>query len=86
MPTLAALARLSPALRHLLDGIELADSLALDPHKSLHVPFEAGCVLVRDPAAHLHSFALHAGYLDPPPRALARSSGAISTRRTGWPG
>jgi glutamate/tyrosine decarboxylase-like PLP-dependent enzyme len=31
-----------------LDGIELADSLSLDPHKWLFQPYEAGCVLVRE--------------------------------------
>ena len=34
--------------RRLLDGLELADSLSLDPHKWLFQPFESGCVLVRD--------------------------------------
>lgn len=32
----------------LLRGIERADSVALDPHKWLYVPFEAGCILARD--------------------------------------
>ncbi|MFH5774190.1 pyridoxal phosphate-dependent decarboxylase family protein [Paracoccus sp. NGMCC 1.201697] len=68
---IGALARLSPGHRHLLVGIERADSLALDPHKSLHVPFEAGCALVRDPVAHLGSFALHSEYLDPAARGIA---------------
>ncbi|MFC3168869.1 pyridoxal phosphate-dependent decarboxylase family protein [Paracoccus fontiphilus] len=68
---IGALARLSPRHAPLLDGIERADSLALDPHKSLHVPFEAGCVLVRDAAAHLGSFALHSEYLDPALRGIA---------------
>jgi glutamate/tyrosine decarboxylase-like PLP-dependent enzyme len=31
-----------------LAGIELADSVTLDPHKWLYQPFECGCVLVRD--------------------------------------
>lgn len=31
-----------------LDGIELADSLAVDPHKWLFQPYEIGCVLVRN--------------------------------------
>ncbi|HTA72348.1 MAG TPA: aminotransferase class V-fold PLP-dependent enzyme [Bryobacteraceae bacterium] len=34
--------------RELLAGIELADSLSLDPHKWLFQPFEIGCVLVRE--------------------------------------
>ncbi|HJS96955.1 MAG TPA: aminotransferase class V-fold PLP-dependent enzyme, partial [Solirubrobacteraceae bacterium] len=31
-----------------LAGLELADSVTLDPHKWLYQPFECGCVLVRD--------------------------------------
>ena len=31
-----------------LRGLELADSITLDPHKWLYQPFEAGCLLVRD--------------------------------------
>jgi len=38
--------------RDLLDGLEMADSLSLDPHKWLFQPFEIGCVLVRE-LAHL---------------------------------
>ena len=34
--------------RDWLAGIELADSVTLDPHKWLYQPFECGCVLVRD--------------------------------------
>jgi len=68
---IGAVARLSERYGHLLQGIERADSLALDPHKGLHVPFEAGCVLLRDPAAHLGSFALHSEYLDPAARGIA---------------
>ena len=34
--------------RKLLAGIELADSLSLDPHKWLFQPFEIGCVLLRE--------------------------------------
>jgi glutamate/tyrosine decarboxylase-like PLP-dependent enzyme len=34
--------------RELLAGLELADSLSLDPHKWMFQPYEIGCVLVRD--------------------------------------
>jgi glutamate/tyrosine decarboxylase-like PLP-dependent enzyme len=43
-----AAAAISERGRKLLAGIELADSLSLDPHKWLFQPFEIGCVLMRD--------------------------------------
>jgi aromatic-L-amino-acid decarboxylase len=43
-----AAAVISDRGRELLQGLELADSLSLDPHKWLFQPFEIGCVLVRD--------------------------------------
>lgn len=60
-----ALAILSPQHRALLHGIERADSLAFDFHKWLHVPYDAGCVLVRDAAMHRATFASAAAYLMP---------------------
>ena len=47
-----AAAAISERGRKLLAGIDLADSLSLDPHKWLFQPFEIGCVLMRD-IAHL---------------------------------
>lgn len=45
-----------------LRALALADSVALDPHKWLYAPIEAGCVLVRD-AAHLrNAFSYHPPY------------------------
>jgi glutamate/tyrosine decarboxylase-like PLP-dependent enzyme len=44
-------------------GIERADSLALDLHKWVYLPFEVACVLVRDPQAHRDAFALTPSYL-----------------------
>jgi glutamate/tyrosine decarboxylase-like PLP-dependent enzyme len=43
--------------------MERADSIALDLHKWMHIPFEAGCVMVRDGSAHRDSFALVPEYL-----------------------
>jgi aromatic-L-amino-acid decarboxylase len=60
-----ALAILSPKHRALLAGIERADSLAFDFHKWLHVPYDAGCVLVRDGERHRAAFAAPAAYLAP---------------------
>ncbi len=44
-----AMATISPRLRPLFRGIERADSIAMDPHKWLYVPYEAGATLVREP-------------------------------------
>jgi glutamate/tyrosine decarboxylase-like PLP-dependent enzyme len=52
-------------------GIERADSVALDLHKWLHIPFEAGCALVRDRGAHRAAFALTPEYLERTARGLA---------------
>jgi glutamate/tyrosine decarboxylase-like PLP-dependent enzyme len=43
-----ALAAALPEASKDLKGLSLADSLALDPHKWLYTPIEAGCTLVRD--------------------------------------
>lgn len=57
-----ALTRLSEKLRSVVDGIELADSLAFDLHKWMYLPFEVGCVLVRDADAHVRTFAAKQNY------------------------
>ncbi len=67
---IGALAAISPRLRPRLRGLELADSLAFDFHKWLYVPYEAGCVLVRDGDQHRKSFSVAASYLEPPPRGV----------------
>lgn len=54
-----AAAVLSPRGCEALDGLELADSITLDPHKWLFQPFEIGCVLVRDMRHLLAAFAVH---------------------------
>ncbi|NMO50993.1 amino acid decarboxylase [Actinoplanes sp. TBRC 11911] len=42
--------RLTERGRQLLSGMEDADSVTLDPHKSLFLPFGTGALVVRDPA------------------------------------
>ncbi|MCB0274501.1 MAG: aminotransferase class V-fold PLP-dependent enzyme [Calditrichaeota bacterium] len=50
-------------LRERFRGIEAADSLVLDPHKTLFMPFGSGAVLVRDKNNLLASNASHAAYM-----------------------
>jgi glutamate/tyrosine decarboxylase-like PLP-dependent enzyme len=66
-----ATAAFSPRLRPLLNGIEQADSLAFDFHKWAQVPYDAGCVLVRDPKLHIETFAQSLAYLTQEARGLA---------------
>ena len=66
-----ALAAFAPALRPLLAGIEAADSLAFDFHKWGQVPYDAGCILVRDPRLAEQAFAAPAAYLRHEARGLA---------------
>jgi aromatic-L-amino-acid decarboxylase len=58
-----AAAAFSKRGRELLSGLELADSLSLDPHKWLFQPFEIGCVLVRDLAHLRDTFRILPDYL-----------------------
>lgn len=48
---------------HLLDGLALADSVTVDPHKWFYAPVDAGAVLVRDETALSRSFGLKPPYL-----------------------
>jgi glutamate/tyrosine decarboxylase-like PLP-dependent enzyme len=45
-----------------LAGLALADSVAVDPHKWLYAPLEAGCTLVKDPDALFAAFSYHPEY------------------------
>ncbi|MGI8684396.1 MAG: pyridoxal phosphate-dependent decarboxylase family protein [Acidimicrobiales bacterium] len=59
---------LDPSVAGLFDGLDRADSVAVDPHKWLAVPIGCGATFVRDPALLERAFTLEpAGYLARPP-------------------
>jgi len=68
---IGALISIAPDNRHLVAGIERADSLALDLHKGLHASFDVGCALVRDRQQHRLTFAEDAEYLQKTSRGIA---------------
>ena len=59
-----ALAAQSPHVNGAMAALNRADSLALDPHKWLYAPLDAGCLLVKDGAALRRAFSEGAGYID----------------------
>jgi len=56
-------AAVSPDLRHLVAGVEKADSWSTDAHKWLNAGYDCGFVAVRDPDAHRSAMAATAAYL-----------------------
>jgi aromatic-L-amino-acid decarboxylase len=58
-----AWATIAPKARNKVVGIERADSLALDLHKWMYMPYEIGCVLVRHEEQHRKAFSLTPDYL-----------------------
>lgn len=66
-----ALAALSLSRCTMLRGIERADSVAFDFHKWGQVPYDAGCILVRDGADLLATFGQDLAYLRREARGLA---------------
>ncbi|MFQ6013759.1 MAG: pyridoxal phosphate-dependent decarboxylase family protein, partial [Thermoplasmata archaeon] len=68
-----AVGAMLPEKRPLFRGLEKADSVTLDPHKWLYIPYECGCVLVREPERLRRAFSLTAPYL----------RGALPTEYTG---
>lgn len=71
---IGALIAVAPENAYRVAGIERADSIALDPHKWLHTPFEAGCALIRDAAAHRGTFAVTPEYLEPTTRGIGSAN------------
>ncbi len=68
---IGAMINFAPDNRHLVTGIDRADSLALDLHKGLHAPFDVGCALIRDRKQHRQTFAESAEYLEKTSRGIA---------------
>jgi glutamate/tyrosine decarboxylase-like PLP-dependent enzyme len=56
-------AAVSPELRHLVSGIERADSWTTDAHKWLNVPYDSGIVLCAHPESHRNAMTVQAAYL-----------------------
>jgi glutamate/tyrosine decarboxylase-like PLP-dependent enzyme len=56
-------AHASPRLRHLVAGVERADSWAADAHKWLNVPYDSGLAFCAHPASHRAALSIHAAYL-----------------------
>ncbi len=75
-----ALLSLSPSLRHIVKGMERADSIGFDLHKWGSMPFECGCVLIRDPEMHRRTFATPAEYLEGTTRGVAAGGAYFAER------
>jgi aromatic-L-amino-acid decarboxylase len=75
-------------LRPLLRGLSRADSLTLDPHKGLFLPFGTGALLVRDGEALRAVHTMEAGYLPgtPDPEAFYDPSQYGPELSRGFPG
>ena len=55
-------AAIIPELKKMFKGIKEADSIALDPHKWLYSPLEAGCTLVKNPKHLIDTYSSHPEY------------------------
>ena len=79
-------ARLSPRTRHLVQGVERADSITVDGHKWLNVPYDSGYAFVRDKELLARAFRYSADYLpaeDDPRPTLGAISPESSRRARG---
>jgi glutamate/tyrosine decarboxylase-like PLP-dependent enzyme len=76
-------AAVSDRTAHLVRGVERADSVAVDGHKWLNVPYDSGYAFVRDRDVLAKAFAYTARYLADPadPRPVLGGLGPESSRR-----
>lgn len=70
---MAGTAAVCPESRHILDGLELADSFAFNPHKWMFTNFDCDCFWVADRAALVRALSILPDYL----RNRATESGAV---------
>jgi len=68
--------------RHLVRGIEQADSITIDPHKWMAVPLAAGVILTRHPEMLERAFAVAAPYMPKAAEAKGIDNSRISTQWT----
>ena len=71
---IGALIAIAEKNNNLVTGLEKADSIAMDPHKWLHAPFEVGCAVIKDAHAHLNTFSLTPEYLEKAQRGIAATN------------
>ncbi|RPH93530.1 MAG: aspartate aminotransferase family protein [Lysobacterales bacterium] len=76
-------ARVSPRTEHLARGVERADSVTVDGHKWLNVPYDSGYAFVRDHGLMARAFRYSADYLpsEHDPRPTLGAIGPESSRR-----
>ena len=78
----------APSVRRLFDGVELADSFIVDPHKWLFAPYDCCALLYRDPEPARAAHSQAAGYLDQIDRGAGNPSDLavhLSRRARGLP-
>lgn len=72
-----AWAALAPEVRNLVVGMERADSLAVDLHKWIYLPYEIGAILVRSEEDHRNAFSLTPAYLTHGENELGMTGGTL---------
>jgi len=68
--------------RHRVDGIDLADSITIDPHKWLAMPFAAGVILTTHAGVMEKAFSVAAPYMPKAGAAMLPDNARVSTQWT----